>query len=107
MGEAAFTAAWAAGKAMTPEDAVGIAMSEELATKGTSGRYARITSREREIVLLVSRGLTNHQIAEELFISKRTVDSHLRKIFKKLGLDSRTQVAAWATEHQSLASDQN
>ena len=49
--------------------------------------------------MLVSRGLTNHLISAGLAISERTVDAHLRKIFKKLGLHSRTQVSAWAAKH--------
>ncbi len=56
----------------------------------------RLTAREREVALLVARGLTNRQIASELSISKRTVDNHVANILKKLGLRSRAQVAAWA-----------
>ncbi len=45
-------------------------------------------------------GLTNKQIGARLFISERTVDSHVRSILNKLGFSSRTQIAAW------LAADQ-
>ena len=50
---------------------------------------------------MVARGLTNRQIAQELFLSGRTVENHVSKILRKLGLASRTEIAAWATE-QSL-----
>jgi DNA-binding NarL/FixJ family response regulator len=54
-----------------------------------------LTRREREIAALVARGLGNRDIAEQLYLSKRTVDSHLEHIFAKLGFTSRTQLANW------------
>lgn len=56
----------------------------------------KLTRREEEVTSLVARGLTNRRISEELFISERTVDAHVRKILKKLGLRSRAQIAARA-----------
>jgi predicted ATPase/DNA-binding CsgD family transcriptional regulator len=55
-----------------------------------------LSRREREVVDLVARGLTNTEIAERLFISKRTVESHVDHIKQKLRLRSRSQVIAWA-----------
>jgi DNA-binding CsgD family transcriptional regulator len=55
-----------------------------------------LSPREREVVALVARGLTNTQIAEQLFISKRTVESHVDHIKQKLRCRSRSQVIAWA-----------
>jgi len=52
-----------------------------------------LTPREVEIAVLVTQGLTNRQIAEELYVSERTVETHVRRILKKLGLHSRTQIA--------------
>lgn len=54
-----------------------------------------LTRREREIARLVARGLSNRQIADELFISERTVETHVGNILAKLDLNSRTQIAAW------------
>ena len=51
-----------------------------------------LTTREREIAVLVARGLSNRDIAERLVISKRTVDTHVNHIFAKLGLSSRVQL---------------
>jgi non-specific serine/threonine protein kinase len=51
-----------------------------------------LTAREREIALLVARGLSNRDIAAQLVISKRTVDAHVNHIFTKLGLSSRVQL---------------
>ncbi len=54
-----------------------------------------LTVREREIAGLVSRGLSNREIAARLVISKRTVDAHVNHIFGKLGLSSRVQLTIW------------
>jgi len=56
---------------------------------------AGLTRREREVAALVADGLTNRQIAERLFISERTADGHLEHIREKLGVRSRSQIAAW------------
>jgi DNA-binding NarL/FixJ family response regulator len=54
----------------------------------------RLTTREQEVALCVGRGLTNRQIALELSISEHTAASHVRKILKKLGIRSRTQISS-------------
>ncbi|HEY1666692.1 MAG TPA: LuxR C-terminal-related transcriptional regulator [Trebonia sp.] len=54
-----------------------------------------LTVREREIAVLVARGLSNRDIAARLVISKRTVDAHVNHIFAKLGLSSRVQLTIW------------
>ncbi|MFI7341196.1 ATP-binding protein [Streptomyces sp. NPDC050085] len=53
-----------------------------------------LTPRERQVAALVSRDLTNREIAAELVVSKRTVDSHVEHILTKLGFTSRSQIAA-------------
>ena len=52
-----------------------------------------LTQREREIARLIVERRTNRQIAEELFLSPKTVETHIRNIFAKLGADSRVEVA--------------
>lgn len=54
-----------------------------------------LSRREKAIAALVAEGLTNREIAERLFISERTVDSHLEHVREKLEVKSRAQVAAW------------
>ena len=54
-----------------------------------------LTRREREVAELVADGMTNRAIAERLFIAERTVEGHIEHAFNKLGLTSRTQLAAW------------
>jgi DNA-binding CsgD family transcriptional regulator len=56
-----------------------------------------LTRREREITSLIARGLTNRQIAAALHISERTAENHAQHILTKLGLHTRTQIAAWNT----------
>jgi ATP/maltotriose-dependent transcriptional regulator MalT len=55
-----------------------------------------LSTREVQVAGLVADGLANREIAAQLFISERTVHSHLSHIFSKLGLTSRTQLATWA-----------
>jgi DNA-binding NarL/FixJ family response regulator len=57
-----------------------------------------LTPREREVVVLVARGLTNRQVSIELSISERTAANHVAKILRKLGLRSRAQIANWVSE---------
>ncbi|MFK5634200.1 FitA-like ribbon-helix-helix domain-containing protein [Ornithinimicrobium sp. LYQ103] len=60
-------------------------------------RTSVLTSREERIAGLVSQGLTNRQIAGALFLSERTVESHVSAILRKLGFHSRATVASWYT----------
>jgi DNA-binding CsgD family transcriptional regulator len=66
-------------------------------TAALDGRPADspLTRREREIASLFARGLTNRQIAAALHISERTDENHVQHILTKLGLHTRTQIAAW------------
>jgi two-component system response regulator NreC len=61
-----------------------------------------LTAREREVLERIARGLTNRQIAEELFVSLNTVETHRRHILEKLGVHSRAGLVAHALEHGLL-----
>ena len=58
-----------------------------------------LTEREGEVLNLLAKGLTNKDIAQSLILSVRTVEAHLRSIYGKLGVASRTEAALWAVNH--------
>lgn len=58
-----------------------------------------LSEREAEVLSLLAEGRTNKDIAEQLFLSVRTVETHLRSIYAKLGVRSRTEAALWAVGH--------
>jgi DNA-binding NarL/FixJ family response regulator len=59
----------------------------------------QLTAREVDVVRLVAAGLTNREIAERLGLSSRTVDAHLRSVFAKIGVGSRSAATRYAVEH--------
>jgi non-specific serine/threonine protein kinase len=63
-----------------------------------------LTPRELQVARLVRDGLTDRDIAERLFITRRTAEWHLKQIFNKLGFNSRSQVAAWVAHDQAVGS---
>lgn len=102
LGEDGFAAAWTAGSQQSLEETINDALAGSEAprpvTPVTSTPSNPLTRREREVAALVARGLTNRQIAAELFIAERTADTHVEHILEKLGLHSRARVAVWAME---------
>jgi predicted ATPase/DNA-binding CsgD family transcriptional regulator len=77
-----------------PEPAAAADPAAVLAGRGPAGR-GPLAKREADVARLVAEGLTNKEIGSRLFISERTVDSHVRSILNKLGFSSRAQIAAW------------
>ena len=66
---------------------------------GAEQALGELTPRKREVARLVSRGLTNAEIAEQLVLSEGTVANHVQEILQRLGLRSRTQLAVWIAAH--------
>jgi non-specific serine/threonine protein kinase len=88
----------AAGQRMSLEQAV--ALAQEVAHKAAAARQARrqleqLTPREREVAMLIGRAKSNGEIAAELVVSKRTVESHVANIRSKLGFTERAQIVRW------------
>jgi DNA-binding CsgD family transcriptional regulator len=105
--EETWEAAFAEGRTMTFEEAVEYALSEEEPSTATlsSSRPehpAGLTSREIEVLGLVAAGMTSAQIAKELFLSPRTVETHITSIYHKLGVTSRAAATRFALK-QGLA----
>jgi pimeloyl-ACP methyl ester carboxylesterase/DNA-binding CsgD family transcriptional regulator len=63
------------------------------------GAFAALSTREREILVLISEGLSNAEIAERLAISDKTVRNHISKVFDKLGVWTRAQAMVFARDH--------
>ena len=99
MGEQDFGSAWAEGAALSTEEAIGYAQRGRGQRKRPSSGWASLTPTEREVVRLVSAGLANNDIATQLFVSPRTVQTHLSHVYTKLGLRSRVQLAQEAARH--------
>ena len=75
-------------------DPAAVLAGREPAGRGPAG-LGPLAKREADVARLVAEGLTNKEIGSRLFISERTVDSHVRSILNKLGFSSRAQIAAW------------
>jgi DNA-binding CsgD family transcriptional regulator len=109
--EAAFAVAWAEGRTMTPEQALAGQAQETMPqaapasqpltapVKSSSTYPTGLTKREAEVLRLVAQGLKNEQVAKELVISPRTVDTHLTAIYGKIGVSSRSAATRYALEH--------
>jgi predicted ATPase/class 3 adenylate cyclase/DNA-binding CsgD family transcriptional regulator len=99
MGEQDFDSAWAEGAALSTEEAIAYAQRGRGERKRPTSGWASLTPTERDVVRLVTEGLGNKDIATRLFVSPRTVQTHLTHVYTKLGLTSRVQLAQEATRH--------
>ena len=109
LGPADFAATWEAGSALSREAVIAeaAALAEQLASSlpaatqnGMAASYpAGLSEREVEVLRLVAAGLTNAQVAERLFISPRTVNAHLNRIYGKLNVAGRGAAIRFAADH--------
>ena len=94
---------WAAGKALTLDEAVATVPTDaQLAKAGepsSSGYPAGLSAREVEVLRLVAAGRSDAEVAQELFLSVRTVNAHLRSIYRKLGVSSRVEASRFAAQN--------
>jgi predicted ATPase/class 3 adenylate cyclase/DNA-binding CsgD family transcriptional regulator len=99
LGDSAFETAWADGAGLTVEEAVAYARRGRGERKRPTSGWGSLTPTERDVIELVRQGLPNKVIATRLFISPRTVATHLTHVYTKLGLNSRVQLAQEAARH--------
>lgn len=92
LGQNAFDAAWAEGAALSTEEAIAYAQRGRGERKRPSSGWESLTPMENDVVRLVREGLGNKEIGARLFISPRTVQTHLTHVYSKLGLTSRVQL---------------
>ena len=99
--EASFKDEHAIGRTMSLDQAIDYALQIRVhpeAEQWAKVKAEDLTEREREVAMLIARGKSNREIAEELILSKRTVEKHAANILSKLGLTNRAQVVRWALE---------
>jgi predicted ATPase/DNA-binding CsgD family transcriptional regulator len=105
LGEESFIVAWDEGQTLTVEQ---LLQMQSLPTKaqqntrlvGSSQHPSGLTARELEVLRLIAQGLTDAQVANRLIISVRTVQGHLRSIYNKLNVASRSAATRYALEHK-------
>jgi DNA-binding CsgD family transcriptional regulator/tetratricopeptide (TPR) repeat protein len=112
LGEKAFAAAWDQGRNMTPEQALAVQTSGMESIPGAPSTFPPaktpptypdgLTAREVEILRLVAQGLSNVQVAEQLVISPRTVNTHLTSIYGKIQATSRSAATRYAIENKLI-----
>jgi predicted ATPase/class 3 adenylate cyclase/DNA-binding CsgD family transcriptional regulator len=99
MSEKDFESAWAEGAALSTGEAIAYAQRGRGQRKRPTSGWASLTPTELDVIRLVSEGLTNNDIAARLFVSPRTVQTHLTHVYTKLSLTSRVQLVNEAARH--------
>ena len=98
--ESRFKAAWTTGTALSIDEAIALAQFSAPTSAPTAAVVATpadaLTPRERDVARLVAAGLSNRQIGEVLVITEKTAANHVQRVLDKLGIHSRTQLAARA-----------
>ncbi|AYE93621.1 LuxR family transcriptional regulator [Mycobacterium paragordonae] len=100
LGQNDFDTAWAEGNGLSLEEAISYAQRGRGERKRPSKGWASLTPTELDVVRLVTEGLANKDVATRLFISRRTVETHLTHIYTKLNLTSRVQLVQEAARHR-------
>jgi non-specific serine/threonine protein kinase len=105
LGDQAYAAAFRRGRQMPLAQALNDAEHTRRSTRSRqadAGGAGWLTSREEEIAGLLAQGLSNKAIAKSLVIAQRTAETHVANVLSKLGLTSRSQVAAWVAEQRGI-----
>jgi predicted ATPase/class 3 adenylate cyclase/DNA-binding CsgD family transcriptional regulator len=100
-GQDDFTAGWMQGQSLSTEDALAYARRGRGERRRPTVGWASLTPTELQVVEQVREGRTNAEIGERLFVSPRTVQAHLTRIYTKLGFAGRTELAAQAAARRS------
>lgn len=99
LGKDTFDSAWAKGESEPLEEIIELALAESKeAVQSEKEKYDGLTKREREVAKWIAQGKSNREITEEMSVTLKTVEANVTRILKKLGFDSRVQIATWAVE---------
>jgi non-specific serine/threonine protein kinase len=90
------------GRGLALGEAIALGLDDQPEDRWRAGASPGLTRREQEVAALVAGGLTNRQIAAQLYLSVRTVETHVDHILSKLGFHARVQLAVWAHEEGLL-----
>lgn len=99
LGEKVFDDAWAEGAGLSLDEVIAYVRRGRGERKRPATGWASLTPTERDVVRLVAEGLANSEIAARLFISRRTVQTHLTHVYAKLSISSRVQLAHEGASH--------
>lgn len=99
-----FDNAWHEGAALSLDEAITYAQRSRREHKRPTSGWESLTPAEHHVIRLISQGLPNKTIAEKLRLSPRTVQVHLSNVYRKLGLQSRVQLAQEADRHSTAQS---
>ncbi len=77
-------------------------LAVELAVAQVDEDLDRLTEREREVMRLIARGYAYKEVAKELFISVKTVETHVSSVLRKLQLSSRHELTKWASDRRLI-----
>ena len=101
LGEKKFAQAWAEGNAIPFEEILEFVTQEMKSSPSVQTekeRFGGLTAREREAAILITEGMSNSEIAEAMTVTLKTVEAYVTRIRRKLGFDSRVQIATWVIE---------
>ncbi|WP_156297878.1 LuxR family transcriptional regulator [Mycobacterium paragordonae] len=99
LGQGDFDSVWADGAALSTEEAIAYAQRGRGERKRPASGWGSLTRMENDVVRLVREGLGNKEIGARLFVSPRTVQTHLTHVYAKLGVASRVQLVQEANRH--------
>ncbi len=91
---------WEAGRTLSFDEATALALSATFTPEPHADVAGGLSPREREVLRLLVKGSSDQEIADALFISRRTAGTHVSHIYHKLGVSSRASAAAWAVRHE-------
>ena len=108
LGTDEFMVLWEEGAAMRLDEVVDYALSEpepsQVSTPSEKEKFGGLTRREREVAVLIAQGKSNREIADDMTVGVKTIETYVTRILNKLGFDSRVQIATWVIERRLVES---